>query len=90
VGVVKRSDLILNSVRYGLPALIFLAGVIVFGAASDRDTGVIVGSMFMGAGIAVFLLNFFFRMGVEGDKDRDAEDARRRYFDEHGRWPDES
>jgi len=85
----KRSDLFLSGVRYGLPALIFLAGVVVFGAASDKDTGMTIGSMFMGAGIAVFLLNFFFRMGVEGDKDRDAEDRRREYFDRHGRWPDE-
>jgi hypothetical protein len=84
-----RKQLFLNGVRYGLPALIFLAGIVVFGAASDRDTGMIIGSMFMGAAIAVFLFNFFFRMSVEGDKDRDAEDARRRYFDEHGRWPDE-
>jgi hypothetical protein len=85
----KRGELFLNGVRYGLPALIFLAGVVVFGAASDKDTGMMIGSMFMGAGIAVFLLNFFFRMGVEGDKDRDAEDRRREYFDRHGRWPDE-
>ena len=76
-------------VRYGLPGVIFLAGVVVTGVASDKETGLLIGSMFMGAGIAVFLLNLFFRMGVEGDKDRDAEDARRRYFDEHGRWPDE-
>jgi hypothetical protein len=30
-----------------------------------------------------------FRIGVEGDKERDREDAARRFFDEHGRWPDE-
>jgi hypothetical protein len=30
-----------------------------------------------------------FRIGVEGDKDRDREDAARAYFDEHGHWPDE-
>jgi hypothetical protein len=82
--------MLLMAVRYGLPAVIFLAGVVVTGVASDKQTGLLIGTMFMGAGIAVFLLNFFFRMGVEGDKDRDAEDARRRYFDQHGRWPDES
>jgi sirohydrochlorin ferrochelatase len=81
--------MLLNAIRYGLPAAIFLAGVIVTAVASDKDTGLTIGAMFMGAGVAVFLLNFFFRMGVEGDRDRDAEDARRRYFDEHGFWPDE-
>jgi hypothetical protein len=27
---------------------------------------------------------------VTGHGDRDEEEAARRYFDEHGRWPDES
>jgi len=26
---------------------------------------------------------------VKGDEERDAEEAARVYFDEHGRWPDE-
>jgi sirohydrochlorin ferrochelatase len=77
-------------VRYVVPGLIFVAGVIVSAVASDKETGLLIGTMFMGAAIAVFLLNFFYRMGVEGDKDRDAEEARRAYFDEHGHWPDES
>ena len=47
------------------------------------------GAMFISAGTAVLLLNFLFRIGVEGDKDRDREDEARRYFDEHGRWPGE-
>ena len=27
---------------------------------------------------------------IDGRHDRDDEEAARRYFDEHGRWPDES
>jgi hypothetical protein len=27
---------------------------------------------------------------ISGRDDRDREEAARRYFDEHGRWPDES
>ena len=76
-------------VRYALPGAIFVAGVVVTAVASDKETGLLIGTMFMGAAIAVFLLNLFFRMGVAGDRDREAEDARRRYFDEHGHWPDE-
>ena len=38
---------------------------------------------------AVLLLNVLFRIGVEGDKERDREEEARRFFDEHGRWPDE-
>jgi len=77
-------------VRYAVPGVIFLAGVVVTAVASDKETGLLVGTMFMGAGIAVFLLNFFYRMGVTGDRDREAEEARRKYFDAHGHWPDES
>ena len=43
----------------------------------------------VGVAIAVFLLNWFFRLGVAGDVERDREEAARVYFDEHGRWPDE-
>jgi hypothetical protein len=30
-----------------------------------------------------------YRIGVAGDRDRDREEEARRFFDEHGRWPDE-
>jgi hypothetical protein len=42
-----------------------------------------------GGGGAVLMLNFLFRLGVSGDLEREQEEAARRYFDEHGRWPDE-
>jgi hypothetical protein len=76
-------------VRYGLPGAIFVAGVVVFAAVSDREVALEIGAMFWGTAIAVFLLNFFFRMGVSGEVDRDREEEAREYFDEHGRWPGE-
>jgi hypothetical protein len=76
------SPITLNAVRYGIPAVLFIAGVIVSAVASAAA-----GALFISAGTAVFLLNFLFRIGVEGDKERDREEAARRYFDEHGRWP---
>jgi hypothetical protein len=36
----------------------------------------------------VLLLNVLYRIGVEGDKERDREEAAREYFDKHGHWPD--
>ena len=75
--------------RYVVPGLIALAGVVVMIAASDRQVGFEIGAMFIGAAIAVFLLNFFFRMGASGDRERDQEEEARRYLDEHGHWPDE-
>jgi hypothetical protein len=78
------SPITLNAVRYGIPAVLFLTGMIVSAVAS-----VAAGALFISAATAVLLLNLLFRIGVEGDKERDREDAARRYFDEHGRWPGE-
>ena len=72
---------------YGLPLALLVAGMIVW-ATSGRVV-VAVGAMFISAATADLLLNALYRIGVEGDKDRDREDEARRFFDEHGRWPDE-
>ena len=77
----------LSAVRYGLPLVLLAAGVVVW--ATSGRVGIAVGAMFVSAATAVLLLNVLYRMGVEGDKDRDREEDARRFFDEHGRWPDE-
>ena len=77
---------LLIGLRYVLPGVIFLVGVVV--TAVGGRSGLTAGAMFMSAATAVLLLNFLFRMGVEGDKERDREEAARAYFDEHGRWPE--
>ncbi len=73
----------LKVVRYGIPAAFVVAGQVVLLAAGDPVSW----AGFTGAGIAILLLNTLYRIGVEGDRDRDREEAARRYFDEHGRWP---
>jgi hypothetical protein len=85
----QRKRLLLIGVRYVVPGLIALAGIVTILAANDTDVGIEIGGMFLGAAVAVFLLNFFYRMGVSGEKDRDAEQEARDYFDQHGHWPDE-
>lgn len=75
-------------VRYILPALICLTGVVLFAINPSIDTAD-GASALIGAGLSVYLLNFLFRMGVSGDRDRDEEAKARRFFDEHGYWPDE-
>ena len=76
------------AVRYGLPALILLAGIVAL-LVSDTLSGL--EGLAMGIGVAgsVLLLNVLYRVGVKGDLERDDEEAARVYFDEHGRWPDE-
>lgn len=86
----QRVPLWLQFVRYGVPGLMFLAGILILMIDHDSQRGVDVGLMFMGMAIAVYLMGMFFRIGVSGEKDRDAEDAARTFFDEHGYWPDEA
>jgi hypothetical protein len=78
------SPITVNAVRYGIPGVLFLAGMVVWATGA-----VAAGAMFISAATAVLLLNLLFRIGVEGDKARDKEEEARRYFDEHGRWPGE-
>jgi hypothetical protein len=73
-------------VRYGIPLVLLVAGVVV---AALSGSGVVAGAMFVSAATAVLLLNVLYRIGVQGDRDRDREEEARRFFDEHGRWPDE-
>ena len=78
----------LRFVRYGLPALLVVTGFVLLFAAPDstRYEGFF---MCVGAGLALLLLNWLFRIGATGDRERDEEEAARDYLSEHGHWPDE-
>ena len=77
-------------VRVWLPLAIIAAGLIVIIATGGSETGVEGGAGIIGAGASVWLLNLIFRVGVQGERDRDAEDEARAFYDEHGYWPDEA
>jgi hypothetical protein len=75
-------------VRWVLPSVLTLAGLILItvhpsGAAFHGGLGII------GAGLAAFLFAFLAKVSMTGDTFRDREEAARRFFDEHGYWPDE-
>jgi hypothetical protein len=76
----------MHAVRYGIPLALLVTGVIV--SATAGGVGIAAGALFFSAGSAVLLLNVLYRIGVEGDKERDREEQAREYFDKHGRWPD--
>lgn len=75
--------------RYGLPAALVLAGFVLLLVAdgSTRWDGF---AMFVGAGLAVLLMNVLFRFGAKGDDERRAEEEAREHFTRTGRWPDEA
>jgi hypothetical protein len=76
---------VLRFTRHGIPALAVLAGIVAmsFGTA----TSLIGGAGLIGAGLATWLVAWLYRVGVEGDRARDAEERARGYFERHGRWP---
>ncbi len=77
---------LLIGLRYVLPSLVVLAGLIVmmFGSEVDLEGG----ASIVSAGLAIFAISWLYRASFDGDRERDAEEAARVYFDEHGRWPD--
>jgi hypothetical protein len=75
-------------VRHALPAAIVLAGLLIL-ALAKPPVSIEGGCTVIGAGLALWLLNWLHRVGVAGESDRDREEEARRYFDEHGRWPGE-
>jgi hypothetical protein len=76
-------------VRTWLPLTIIAAGVVVAVAFGFTETGVEGGTLLVAAGSSVWLLNWLYRFGVRGERERDDEDRARAFFDEHGYWPDE-
>ncbi len=75
-------------VRYGLGALLVVAGIVLI-AVNPSGLGVDGFAMAVGGGLSVLLINFLYRLGVSGDREREREEAARRYLDGHGVWPDE-
>jgi hypothetical protein len=76
------------AVRYVLPLLLFLGGIVMI-AIEPNSTGLEGLAMATGAALSVLLLNWLYRSGVRGDRERDLEEAAREYYARHGRWPEE-
>ena len=75
-------------VRYVLPSALCLVGLILIVIEPHGPT-LHGGLGILGAGLSAFLFAFLAKLSMSGDKFRDEEAEARRYFDEHGRWPDE-
>ncbi len=75
----------MHVIRYALPVAVVLADVVVmgFGGTVDLEGG----AGILGAGLAIYAVNWLFRIGASGDRERDDEEAARDYLDRHGRWP---
>lgn len=79
----------LFGVRYVLPVAAVIAGVIVMSLGSESDMEG--GAGIVGAGLAIYAINWLYRAAFEGDRvEREKEEAARVYLAEHGHWPDEA
>jgi len=74
--------------RYGIGGGMVLAGIVML-IVDPSGLGVDGFAMAAGGGLSVLLINFLYRLGVSGDRERDEEERARVYFDEHGEWPEE-
>jgi hypothetical protein len=73
-------------VRYGIGLVLIVGGIVAAVAGGPVE----IGMMAVGGGIGLIGLNAVFRLGAQGDLEREREEEARRYFDRHGRWPDEA
>jgi len=76
---------VLTGVRYVLPTVVVIAGAVVMAMGSESDLEG--GAGIISAGLAIFFLNWLYRIGVSGDREREREEAAREHFSRHGRWP---
>jgi|GEM_PF-1231808 hypothetical protein len=77
---------LLRTVRYLLPAVVVIVGIVFMAMGSQTDLEG--GAAVVSAGLAIYFINWLFRTGAAGDREREAEDAARDYYERHGRWPD--
>jgi hypothetical protein len=75
-------------VRYGIGGVMVLAGIAML-IVNPSGLGVDGFAMAVGGGLSVLLINFLYRLGVSGDREREEEERARAHFDEHGEWPEE-
>jgi hypothetical protein len=75
--------------RYGIGGAMSLVGIILL-VTNSGGFGVDGFALGVGAGLSLIMLNFLYRLGVSGDRERDQEEDARSYLERHGYWPDEA
>jgi hypothetical protein len=84
----NRSPSRLWAVRYGLPLLIAIGGLVLL--ILGHGTGIKwLGIALMGTALLVVIANQFVRLSLSSQSDRDKEVRARQYLSRTGHWPDE-
>lgn len=76
-------------VRFWLPLTILLVGLgmLIF---SPDIVGIEGAALMLGGGLGVIVSNRIHRLGLAGERDRDAELDARKFLERYGVWPDEA
>ena len=70
--------------RVVIPGAIAVAGLVLLAVGQTA-----IGGTLLGIAAHVVLIDWFARLSLRSDGDREREDAARRYFTRTGRWPDD-
>lgn len=76
-------------VRFWFPLVLIVVGFAML-IVSPNIVGIEGFALMIGGGLGVIVSNRIHRMGLAGEKDRDAEFDARAFFDRYGVWPDEA
>ena len=75
-----------KAVSIGIPVAMVVAATLILAIGDGRASE---GAAITLYGVAVLSVigDVIFRAGIASNADRDREEAARRFYDEHGRWP---
>src|ERR1700734_583579 len=85
----KRTPRSLLVLRYGIGGAMAVAGIVLL-VTNSGGFGVDGFALGVGGGLSLIMINFLYRLGVSGDRERDQEEEARTYLERHGYWPDEA
>jgi predicted lipid-binding transport protein (Tim44 family) len=78
---------LVDLIRFGVPGGMLVLGIVLvlFGGENASGAGIVL----IGSAVLVVLAGALLRFSMGETKDRDAEQAAREHYLEHGRWPGE-
>lgn len=76
-------------IRYGIGALAAVAAAVTALVGGVSEASIEAAVSVVGIGMALVLLAALRRLGAGDQAEHDHEEAARRFFDAHGRWPED-
>lgn len=84
------SSPLVHFLRWWLGGLVCLVGLVIAIVRGFDESAFEALFAMWGAGLSIILMNFLWRVGIDGDSVREDETEARATFERTGHWPDES